>query len=257
MQSITRTIRASRGIGEALARKFVENGSSVIAIGRRKENLERLVNEYGNDKVSAVPFDISNLAAIPSFCKSIIDSHPDLDYILFNSGIQRKADFSDPDSIDMSVISEEFTINYLSYLAITKGFLPLFLGKKGEAGLCYVTSALALVPLPPRSNYCASKAALHQWIISLRYQLAESRVKVYELLPPAVQTELHDAKHQPDIKNGRNFGMPLDQFTEQAYAGLAAKKESVPIGTSKSQFEALEPLREKLFRNFMNATKPK
>jgi short-subunit dehydrogenase involved in D-alanine esterification of teichoic acids len=61
-------------------------------------------------------------------------------------------------------------------------------------------------------QYCATKAALHHLILTLRAQLSVSNpnVKVIEILPPAVQTELHDAKHQPDIKDGRNFGMPLE-----------------------------------------------
>ena len=70
----------------------------------------------------------------------------------------------------------------------------------------------------------------------LREQLKESNVKVVEILPPAVQTELHDAKHQPDIKDGRSIGMPLEEFTEECWEGLVEGKENVPVGMVKKQW---------------------
>jgi short-subunit dehydrogenase involved in D-alanine esterification of teichoic acids len=54
---------------------------------------------------------------------------------------------------------------------------------------------------------------------------AKDGFRIVELMPPAVQTELHDAKHQPDLKGGSAIGMPLEQFTEEAFQRLAARKE--------------------------------
>lgn len=59
-------------------------------------------------------------------------------------------------------------------------------------------------------------------------------MKVVEILPPAVQTELHDEKHQPDIKNGRQIGMPLEDFLKESYDGLTDGKESIPVGSALS-----------------------
>lgn len=205
----------SLGIGEALANRLVEEGSFVIAVGRRKENLDSLVHKHGHDKIQAVPFDITQLDSIPHFVANIINTHADLDCVVLNAGIQRKTDFSDPDSIDVDVLNLEFTTNYLSQLALTKAFLSFLQNKSTETALVYVTSGLALVPITRCSNYCASKAALHQFILCLRAQLRSSKIKVIEIYPPAVQTELHDEKHQPDIKNGRSLGMPLDEFTNE------------------------------------------
>ena len=63
--------------------------------------------------------------------------------------------------------------------------------------------------------------------------------------------ELHDEKHQPDIKNGREIGMPLDAFTEQAYAGLAAGHEQVAVGASEKAFDAFEIKRQDFFQGFV------
>ena len=240
-------IGATSGIGKALAERFINEGSYVIAVGRRKERLEELVHEYGHDKVSAVPFDITKMNAISAFAFNVIGTHDDLDCIVLNSGIQRKVDFSKPEDVDMDVINEEVVTNYLSQVAITKAFLPFLMNKSTETALVYTSSGLSLVPMLRCMNYCASKAALHQFVLSLRVQLLTTKVKVVELFPPAVQTELHDAKHQPDIKNGSEMGMPLDDFIEETYQGLAGGFEQIPIGRSKSSFQAFEMKRQEVF----------
>lgn len=228
----------------------MEDGSHVIASGRRKENLEELVHKYGHDKVSAVQFDITNLNGIPAFATTVTTTHPDLDCVFLNSGIQRGFNFAKPETVDMDVVSEEFTTNYLSYLALTKAFLPFLQAKNTESSLIYTSSALALIPSPICPNYCASKAALHHFILCLRRQLQGSQIKVVEILPPAVQTELHDEKHQPDIKNGRLIGMPLDEFTDETYRGLIEGLDQIPVGMSKKIFDAFETKRQEIFNSF-------
>ena len=228
----------------------MEDGSHVIAPGRRKENLEELVHKYGHDKVSAVQFDITNLNGIPAFATTVTTTHPDLDCVFLNSGIQRGFNFAKPETVDMDMVSEEFTTNYLSYLALTKAFLPFLQAKNTESSLIYTSSGLALIPSPICPNYCASKAALHHFILCLRRQLRGSQIKVVEIIPPAVQTELHDEKHQPDIKNGRLIGMPLDEFTDAAYQGLVEGLDQIPVGMSKKIFDAFETKRQEIFNSF-------
>ena len=131
--------------------------------------------------------------------------------------------------------------------------------------LVSMTSGLALVPILRCPNYCATKAALHQFILCLREQLKESGIKVIEVFPPAVQTELHDEKHQPDMKvwqtfqsqtsslahagdqNGRSMGMPLDEFTEEEFGGLTKGLDQIPVGHSKRAFEGFEKERQAAF----------
>ena len=100
----------------------------------------------------------------------------------------------------------------------------------------YTTSELALVPLPRCPNYCATKVALHQLILAIRRQLQGSSVNVVELLPPAVQTELHDAKHQPGIENGRDIGITI---VAAAWAGIVEGKEEIPVGVVIGALEKL------------------
>ncbi|PNS20314.1 Zinc-type alcohol dehydrogenase-like protein [Sphaceloma murrayae] len=242
-------VGASSGIGEALASKFVSEGSKVIVVGRRRENLDKFVSSHGADKSTALTFDITDLAGIPKFAESVAKDHRDLDCVFINSGIQRGFNFADPSSVDLSLLETELTTNYTSYIHLTMAFLP-YLQKQANGGaFMYTTSGLAIVPLLRCPNYCASKAALHHWILCLRQQLkdASENIKVYEIFPPAVQTELHDEKHQPDIKNGRQIGMPLKDFTEEAYAGLAAGHEEVAVEAAKRWHDAVETPRQEAF----------
>lgn len=148
---------------------------------------------------------------IPGYVSELTKKHPDLDLVFLNSGVQHPADFSKPDGVDLDAIQEEIVTNYTSQVALTKAFLPFLLGRgaKGEtAGIAYTTSTLGLVPIPRVANYCATKAAMHSFIMGMRDQIKESGVKVIELLPPAVQTELHG----PD---GGHIGMSLKGFTDE------------------------------------------
>ncbi|CEL11155.1 hypothetical protein ASPCAL14260 [Aspergillus calidoustus] len=242
-------IGATSGIGRALAGSLVENGRFVIAVGRRQENLDSFVREYGTAKAAAFQFDISKLDAIAAFAKSVTDSHPDLDCVFINSGIQRQSVFSEPSEIDIKAIQDELTVNYTSYVALTKELLPFFMSKRDTpVSFIFTSSNLALVPILRCSNYCASKAALHHWILCLREQLKGSNIKVIEIFPPIVQTELHDAKHQPDMgAHGQSMGIPADQFTEEAMEKLLAGDEQIPIGLSTIAFNSWEQQRQQAF----------
>ncbi|KAJ9104209.1 hypothetical protein QFC19_004026 [Naganishia cerealis] len=277
-------VGATSGIGEDLASRILQESpaTSIIAIGRRQDKLHQFVEKHGKDRATAVSFDITDLEGIPAFAERILNEHRDLDMIILNSGIQRGLDFSKPESVDLASVDLEMRTNYFSYIHLLKAFLPAFQGKQDPTAIVFVTSGLALAPLSRCPNYCASKAALHSLIMSIRFQLEQAgkgNIKIIEILPPAVQStcspfpsrfletkhlthtlppsfppppllaELHDAKHQPDIKDGRSIGMPLSEFTDAAWAGLAEGVDSIPVGQTKMGFGALEPSRKKIFEH--------
>jgi short-subunit dehydrogenase involved in D-alanine esterification of teichoic acids len=250
-------VGATSGIGLAYAEKIIQDGKKLIIVGRRKENLDAFVEKHGKDKVEAIVFDITALDKIPAFAADVTSRHPDLDCVLLNSGIQRGFDFTKPETVDLSVLGLEFTTNYLAYVHLTHAFLPHLQKQKNETSLIYTSSGLALVPLVARLNYSASKAALHHFILCLREQLKEGpgNVKVIEIFPPAVQTELHDEKHQPDIKNGRSMGMPLEEFTEDSWAKLVKGDEQVPVGFVEGAFKKFEEARQEAFHGLQKMVK--
>lgn len=251
-------IGATSGIGEALGAKLISQGTPVIVTGRRREKLDAFVAEHGSANASAVAFDITNLREIPSIAASIVSEHPDLDCIVLNSGIQRPFDFAQPEAVDLGVFGDELTTNYLSFVHLVTAFLPHLqkLGREGgkqQTHLVFVSASLALIPSLLRTpGYNASKAALHSWIMNVRQQLKEAgdNVRLVEVFPPAVQTELHDTKHQADMQNGGELGMPLQPYIEKMYAGLEKGDEQFAIGPAEALFAkgGWEAEREKLFQ---------
>ncbi|KAJ5404604.1 short-chain dehydrogenase/oxidoreductase [Penicillium cosmopolitanum] len=233
-------IGATSGIGEALATRLVENGTKVIISGRRKENLDKFVEKHGEDKVTAKTLDVMNIGQIAKFASEVVVEHPDLDCIFVNSGIQRAFDFSNPDMVDMDVFDQELTTNYTSAVRLAKAFIPHLQQQSTKTALIFTTSQMALVPMMRCPNYGASKAALHHFILALRTQLSDG--------PGDVQTELHDAKHQPDLKNGHLIGMPLQQFTEEVWEKLVGREDQILVGSAKDIFNVFEVKRQELYQ---------
>ena len=204
---------------------------------------------------------------------------------MLNSGIQRGFNFADPQSIDLNLLQTELATNYTSYICFITAMLPFLQAKQSESALVLVSSGLSLVPLPRCPNYCATKAALHQFALSLREQLKDGPVKIVEIIPPAVQStfrgasssrsilfplplvsvdlrltpeeqaELHDAKHQPDLAGIGPVGMPLETFLDEAYEGLARGETEVPVGIAKSWYSTVEVPRRQEFHKFIASFK--
>lgn len=180
----------------------------------------------------------------------ITSTYPSLDTIILNAGIQRSVDFTSPATISLSNVSAELTTNYLAPLHLITHFLPHLQSLRGvdttstteskpRGHIILVSSGLALVPIPRCPNYCATKSALHSLSWTLRAQLAahdaSSHLRVIEVVPPAVRTELHS--QQPDLvaAGQTSFGMPLDEFTDETWKALEdGKLDEIIVGPAKN-----------------------
>ncbi|KAK4502321.1 hypothetical protein PRZ48_005746 [Zasmidium cellare] len=248
-------IGATSGIGAALADTLVQNGVFVIGVGRRKERLESFVQKHGSGKTDYRVFDVNDTHEAQSFVDEVFTAHPDISFVFLNSGIQRGLDFTNPSTVSLDTFEHELKTNYTAPVHLTKALLPYLTRQSNPTALAYTTTQLALITLNSRPNYGASKAALHHFILALRAQLSKSapNLKVIEVFPPAVQTELHDSKNQPDLKNGDQIGMPLKDFTEELWEGLKAGREDVPVGSARPIWEAIEPGRREESGKFNDA----
>lgn len=131
--------------------------------------------------------------------------------IILNSGIQRGLNFGNPESIDLDAVDLEMQTNYFSYVHLLKAFLPFLQSKSDPTAIVFMTSGLALAPLSRCPNYCASKAALHSLIMSLRFQLqstGKGDIKVIEILPPAVQSTYPDSRLLPGAQETSCLAQP-------------------------------------------------
>ncbi|WP_291036411.1 SDR family NAD(P)-dependent oxidoreductase [Herbiconiux sp.] len=191
------------GIGLGLALRLREAGNAVIIAGRRKELLDAITAEHPD--IAAVELDVTDPDSIDRARASLVMTHPDLNILVNNAGIQLRENPLEP--LDLQVAEQQITTNLLGPIRMAYAFTPLLAGQTGAA-IVNVTSALAFVPFPATPTYSATKAALHSFTESQRIRLAGTGIQVVEIVPAGVRTDLLDQKDNPDA-------MPLDEFLDQ------------------------------------------
>lgn len=194
------------GIGRALAEAFHAQGNQVIIAGRRRATLEEVT--AANKGMRFLTLDIENGEDFQRFVVDIKNEYPALNVLINNAGIMKPEQLQA--GLDNLQIAEStIATNLLGPLRLTAALMPVLLAQP-QATLMTVTSGLAFVPRAQFPTYCATKAAIHSWSQSLRYQLRDTKVEVLEIVPPYVQTEL-TGEHQLTDPNA----MPLADYTEE------------------------------------------
>ncbi|MGW9528551.1 SDR family oxidoreductase [Paenibacillus terrae] len=209
------------GIGRGLAEALHKLGNKVIISGRRKERLEETIR--ANPGMSAVELNVQDPASIKAITKQLIEEYPDLNILFNNAGIMQPDDAAGV--IDEDVLVSTVTTNVLGPIRMTSALIE-HLKSKEEAVIINTTSALGFVPLAMTAVYSATKAALHSYSLSQRYLLKDTSVKVLELAPPSVQTDLMNLKDNPRV-------MPLAQFIEATIKVLGTDTDEVLVGDAK------------------------
>ena len=217
------------GIGRGLAEAFHKQGNQVIIAGRRQSVLDEAT--AANPGMRSLTLDIENADAIQDFATKVQQEFPALNVVIQNAGIMQTEDWT-KDSIDLGTAERIITTNLLGPLRLTAALLPQ-LKAQPKATLVTVTSGLAFLPLAYTPTYCATKAAIHSWSQSLRYQLRDTGVEVLEIAPPYVQTELMGERQASDPN-----AMPLAEFVSETVALFDAPPESGEILVQR-----VEPLR--------------
>jgi uncharacterized oxidoreductase len=195
------------GIGRGLAASFQALGNQVVIAGRRQHALDETTAAYPGMK--SLAFDIEDRASISAFAAKVTAEFPALNVLINNSGIMRaeKLQAQQPDLADAEAT---VTTNLLGPIRLTAALLPHLL-KQPRATIVNVSSGLAFLPLALTPTYCATKAAIHSYTLSLRYQLRGTNIEVLELVPPYVATNLMSGAEDPRA-------MPLDQFIAETMA---------------------------------------
>jgi uncharacterized oxidoreductase len=194
------------GIGRGLAEAFHKLGNKVIIAGRRQQVLDDTT--AANPGMASAILNIEDAASIRDFAAKLATDHPTLNVIIHNAGIMRPENvLADP--YDVADAEAIITTNLLGPIRLTAALLPL-LKKQPSATIMTVSSGLAFIPLALTPTYCATKAAIHSWSQSLRYQLKSTNIEVVELAPPYVQTELMGSAQAADPR-----AMPLQEFLDE------------------------------------------
>lgn len=216
------------GIGRGLAEAFHKHGNQVIVSGRRADALAAV--SEANPGMRSFVLDVTDPAAIRAVAARVADEFPDLNCVFNNAGVQKAYDLVSGLPPDEEALLGEVNTNLLGVVRVAAAFLPHLRGKPG-ATLVNVSSDLALAPLACFPVYCATKAAVHSFTMSLRHQARGTGVKVVELLPPYVATGL-DREHKAAVPAGF-LPMPLEAFIDETMKALAGDADEVAVGMAK------------------------
>ena len=219
---------ATSGIGLALAERFHAAGNTVIVGGRRRHLLDEIAAAHPG--IDAVEIDTADAASIAAACADVIARHPDLDVVIAMAGIMRAEDWTHPAGF-VSSAEQIVTTNVLGPIRLI-GALIEHLRAQPDATIMTVSSGLAFAPLRATPSYNASKAAIHMLSESLRLQLAGTSVRIVELEPPAVATDLMPGQRQSPI------AMPLAEFVDEVMSILEAEPD-----VTEAQVERVKYLR--------------
>jgi uncharacterized oxidoreductase len=206
------------GIGRALAEAFHKEGNHVIIAGRRKQLLDEVA--AANPGMSAAVLDIESTDALQSFATEMKATYPALNVVIHNAGIMKPENVTEG---KLDTAEATITTNLLGPIRLTAALLPQLLTQP-HATIFTVSSGLAFVPMFPTPTYCATKAAIHSYTQSLRYQLRDTAVEVIEIVPPYVQTELMGAHQASDPR-----AMPLKDYIDETMNIIRTQPEAKEI----------------------------
>jgi short-subunit dehydrogenase involved in D-alanine esterification of teichoic acids len=217
---------ATSGIGLGLALRLHAAGNRVIISGRREDRLARIVSE--NPGVESVVLDVTDPVAIQDATAQLLQRFPDLNVLVAMAGIMLPEDLHSGGFL--ATAEATVATNLLGPIRLVAA-LTEHLATRPQATIMTVSSGLAFVPLPIAPTYNATKAAIHSFTESLRVQLADTRIDVLELVPPAVRTALMG---QEDSETA----MPLDAFLDEVMSILGSSEQPDEI-----LVKAVEPVR--------------
>ena len=205
------------GIGRGLAEALHNLGNTVIISGRRKGHLDETTK--ANPGMKSIELDIEDPSSIEAVAKTLIADNPKLNVLINNAGIMQFDDAAGV--VDETLLTSTVTTNVLGPIRVTSALIE-HLKKQKVATVLYNTSVLAFVPLALTAVYSATKAALHSYVLSQRYKLKDTSVRVVEIAPPWVQTDLLNSNEEPRA-------MPLADFIRETIEALGTNNDEALV----------------------------
>lgn len=209
------------GIGRALAEALHHRGNKVIISGRRKGHLAKTLE--ANPGMDSIELDVTDLQSIQRASEELIAKYPGLNVLINNAGIMQIDDAST--SVNDELITSTIATNLTGPIRLT-GALISHLKQQESAAILIVSSVLGFTPMAMTAVYSSTKAALHSYAQSLRFKLRHTSVRVLEVIPPWVRTELLNSSEEPRA-------MPLGQFIEETMQALATDADEIMVPRAK------------------------
>ncbi|TKY90118.1 hypothetical protein EX895_000116 [Sporisorium graminicola] len=238
------------GLGYAMAEYFLTQSKKVILVGRTESKLVE-----ASKKLSNAPFyvlDTGNVDDIPAFTKKVLAEHPEVDCLINNAGVQRPLEVQ---NLALDKVDNEININIRGPVHLATAFLDHLKTKKVGV-IMNVSSVLGFVPYSIINPvYNAAKAFVHFWSEAQRVQLKNTNVRVVEIVPPSVGTDLHRERENPD-DNKKHLGansLTVEEFMDDLVKGLKADQDVISAGSGIALVEKWD----KAFREQFDAAAAK
>ena len=207
------------GIGIAISKELIRD-NTVVSLDRNDTKIAALKKSL--PKVDSIKADVTSNEDLENAIKKIQAAYGRIDVLINNAGKGAAFDFVNASENDLArYLAMEMAVNYHAPILLTKKALPL-LKKSTDPIVVVVSSGLAYMPMAALGSYCASKSAIHYVTMCIRHQLAPLKIRVVEVLPPVVDTEL--AKDAPVAK------MPAEKFAQQFISRLEKGENVMNIG---------------------------
>ena len=248
MQTTNNTILitgGSSGIGLAMAETFLKAGNEVLICGRRESKLAEAKQKL--PQLHTRVCDVANKPEREELFRWATAEFPYINMLINNAGIQREIDFL-KGAAAFNDEESEIETNLTASIHLSALFIPHFLQRPNECAIVNITSGLAFIPLKIVPVYCATKAALHSFSLSLRSQLSKTNVRVFEMAPPIVKTALHrEAKARKQAQRG----IPAEEVAEAAFKAIKKDHFQTIIGQAKV-LKGAARLAPRFFHNLLN-----
>ncbi len=202
---------ATSGIGKTLVEAFYKLDNEIIAVGRNEIRLKKL-SKYSN-RITSFKCDISSQTELNRLVAFIKQEHNDLNVLINNAGIQYNQTLLDK-TYSLQKIEDEISTNLTAPIKLIFSLIPV-LQSNSNSAIVNVSSGLAIVPKVKSAVYCGTKAAIHIFSKSLRYQL--DKVKVFEIIPPLVDTEMTKGRGKGKISPQKLVDEFIKAFKNNKY----------------------------------------
>ena len=216
----------SGGIGFEMARQFLKRNNKVIITGRDEKKLHDAKQSLGG--VTVIRNDVSNSGDVEKLHQHVAKDFPGLNVLINNAGILQTLNLRDGD-LSVADLTKEIDINLKGTMLMNHTLLP-FLQHNDNPAIVNISSGLAFVPLPIAPVYCSTKAAIHSYTLSLRAQLRNTAIKVFELSPPLTETGMLGGFDEDDIKGVPI--MPVEKMVAAFLKGFAKDNYEIRIGVA-------------------------
>ena len=227
------------GIGLALARQLSERGNRVIICGRREESLRNAQAQV--PALITRVCDIADTTSRRSMVEWLKAEHPELNILVNNAGVQHRRDFTADGATES--LDQEVAVNFTAPIHLIAEILPS-LKQQPQSVIVNISSGLAFAPMADVPVYCATKAAIHSFTLSLRHQLKRTGVRVVEMAPPIVNTGLGGGARSEGTQN-RNTVSP-EAFATEGLVQLENNLDEVLVGISADTRRLGEALFERM-----------